>query len=175
MQDGAHAVATAAGRRGAYCSRLAWRRCLTRHAGSRFWRIDLTVGNDRIAPETRLKRELGVEVAHLDFYTLAPEVVKEYVVSEVWGHACKIEVSMSMYLAPHIVKTDQLTKGDIKGYPYVLNPGGGSRKIGYAYNFDDITANGCTGDATHATRDIGEATVEKCLERAAEFLEDYMR
>ncbi len=44
--------------------------------------------------------------------------------SDVWGHACEIEVSMSMYLAPHIVKTDKLAKGDIKGYPYTLNPGG---------------------------------------------------
>jgi creatinine amidohydrolase len=123
----------------------------------------------------RLKRELGVEVAHLDFYTLAPEVVQEHVVSEVWGHACEIEVSMSMYLAPHIVKTEQLAKGEVKGYPYILNPGGGSRKIGYAYSFDEITSNGCMGDATHASRAIGEATVEACLERAATFLEAYIR
>jgi hypothetical protein len=47
----------------------------------------------------RLKRELGVEVTHLDFYTLAPEVTRDHVVSEVWGHACEIEVSMSMYLS----------------------------------------------------------------------------
>jgi creatinine amidohydrolase len=122
----------------------------------------------------RLKRELGVEVAHLDFYTLAPEAAKEYVVSEVWGHACEIEVSMSMYLAPHIVKTAHLAKGDVKGYPYTLNPGGGSRKIGYPYSFETITANGCLGDATQASQDKGRVMIEACLERAAEFLRDYI-
>lgn len=122
----------------------------------------------------RLKRELGVEVAHLDFYTLAPEVAKEYVVSDVWGHACEIEVSMSMYLAPHIVKTEQLAKGEVKGYPYPLNPGGGARKIGYPYRFDALTANGCLGDATHATREQGETMIAACLDRAAEFLAEYI-
>jgi creatinine amidohydrolase len=122
----------------------------------------------------RLKRELGVEVAHLDFYTLAPEVTKDYVVSEVWGHACEIEVSMSMYLAPHIVKTEQLAKGEVKGYPYVLNPGGGSRKVGYPYSFDTVTANGCLGDATQASREKGEVMINACLDRASEFLRDYV-
>jgi creatinine amidohydrolase len=122
----------------------------------------------------RLKRELGVEVAHLDFYTLAPEVAQDYVVSEVWGHACEIEVSMSMYLAPHIVKTEQLAKGEVKGYPYILNPGGGGRKIGYPYSFDTITANGCLGDATQASREKGEVMINACLDRASEFLKDYV-
>ncbi len=122
----------------------------------------------------RLKRELKVEVAHLDFYTMAPEVAKEYVVSEVWGHACEIEVSMSMYLTPHIVKTSQLAKGEIKGYPYTLNPGGGGRKVNYPYAFDTLTANGCLGDATQATPEKGQVMVDACLDRAAEFLESYM-
>jgi creatinine amidohydrolase len=122
----------------------------------------------------RLKRELEVEVAHLDFYTLAPEVTRDYVVSEVWGHACEIEVSMSMYLAPHIVKVEQLAKGEVKGYPYTLNPGGGSRKVGYPYSFDTITANGCLGDATQASREKGEVMINACLDRASEFLKDYI-
>jgi creatinine amidohydrolase len=124
----------------------------------------------------RLKRELGVEVAYLDYYTLAPEVTKEHAVGDTSGHACEIEVSQSMYLAPHIVKTDQLAKGDVKGYPYkYLSPAGVGRRVNYPYSFDQITANGCLGDATQATREIGEAVVEKCFERAAEFVEDYLQ
>ncbi len=122
----------------------------------------------------RLKRELDVEVAHLDFFNLAPEVAKEFVVSEVWGHACEIEVSMSMYLAPDIVKIDQLAKGEIKGYPYVLNPGGGSRRVNYPYSFDTVTANGCLGDATQATVEKGKVMIDACLDRAAEFLDSYI-
>jgi creatinine amidohydrolase len=123
----------------------------------------------------RLKRELAVEVAHLDFYTMAPDVTEHYVVSDVWGHACEIEVSMAMHLAPHIVKTAQLAPGDVKGYPYkYLARSGFVGKVSYPYRFDEITANGCLGDGRQATPEAGKAMVEKCLERAAEFLEDYI-
>lgn len=122
----------------------------------------------------RLKRDLAVEVAHMDFYNLAPEVAQNFVASEVWGHACEIEVSMSMELAPHIVKTAHLAKGEVKGYPYTLNPGGGSRKIGYPYSFETLTANGCLGDATQASRDKGQAMIDACLERAAAFVQEYI-
>ncbi len=149
---------------------------LSRHGLKKFLLINGHGGNAATLGMSlvRLKRELDVEVAHLDFYTMAPEVAQEYVVSDVWGHACEIEVSMSMYLAPHIVKTDTLAKGDIKGYPYTLNPGGGSRKVNYPYSFDAVTANGCLGDATQATAEKGRVMIEACLDRASEFLEDYI-
>jgi creatinine amidohydrolase len=151
---------------------------LKRHSLTKFLLINGHGGNAATLGMTlvRLKRELGVEVAQLDYYTLAPEVTKEYVIGDTWGHACEIEVSQAMYLVPHIVKTDQLAKGEVKGYPYkYLNPRGYTAKVSYPYSFDEITANGCLGDGTRATREIGEAVVEKCLERAAEFLEDYIR
>ena len=150
---------------------------LSRHGLKKFLLINGHGGNAATLGMSlvRLKRELDVEVAHLDFYSLAPEVAKDYVVSDVWGHACEIEVSMSMYLAPHIVKTEHLAKGEVKGYPYVLNPGGGGRKINYPYSFDAVTANGCLGDATQAAPEKGEAMISACLDRAAEFLDDYIK
>jgi creatinine amidohydrolase len=149
---------------------------LSRHGLKKFLLVNGHGGNAATLGMSlvRLKRELDVEVAHLDFYTMAPDVAKEFVVSEVWGHACEIEVSMSMYLAPHIVKTDKLAKGDMKGYPYILNPGGGGRKVNYPYSFDTVTANGCLGDATQATAEKGKVMIDVCLDRAAEFLEDYI-
>lgn len=36
------------------------------------------------------------------------------------------------------------------------------------------TANGCLGDATQAAQDKGQAMIEVGLERAAEFLEEYV-
>ena len=81
---------------------------------------------------------------------------------------------MSMYLAPHIVKAEHLAKGEIKGYPYILNPGGGGRKINYPYSFDAVTANGRLSDVTQATPEKGEARLSACLDWAAEFLDDYI-
>ena len=82
---------------------------------------------------------------------------------------------MAMHLAPHIVKTAQLARGDVKGYPYKYLPRSGFvGKVSYPYRFDEITANGCLGDGRQATPEAGKAMVEKCLERAAEFLEDYI-
>ena len=77
---------------------------------------------------------------------------------------------------PEVVEAsaEQLAKGEVKGYPYPLNPGGGARKIGYPYRFDALTANGCLGDATHATREQGETMIAACLDRAAEFLAEYI-
>ncbi len=149
---------------------------LSRHGIKKFLLINGHGGNIATLGMSlvRLKRELDVEVAHLDFFNLAPDVAKEFIVSDVWGHACEIEVSMSMYLAPHIVKTDQLAKGDIKGYPYVLNPGGGRRRVNYPYSFDTVTANGCLGDATQASREKGKVMVDACLDHAAEFLDSYI-
>lgn len=70
--------------------------------------------------------------------------------------------------------TEHLAKGEAKRYPYTFNSGGAARKIPYPYSFDTVTANGCLGDATQATRDKGQAMIEVCLERAAEFLDEYV-
>ena len=120
----------------------------------------------------KLRQELGVQAAWTSFTSLASDVLKERVTSDSSGHACEGEISQALYLAPHTVRRDTLAAGEFKGYPYPhLRQG---YQLGYAYRFDEITANGALGDATLASEELGREIVEAALQRALEFLEEFI-
>ena len=120
-----------------------------------------------------LRHGLDVHVAWASFTSLGRDAFDENKVAEIVGHACEGETSQAMALARWIVKEDRLAAGEVKGYPYVHL--GAGYHLDVPYTFDELTANGALGDATHASRELGEAIVEQALERAIEFLEDFMR
>jgi len=100
----------------------------------------------------------------------AQEVIKDRIESTITGHACEIEMSMCLYLAPGAVKTASLTKGAVKvALEEYKNPLG----IVIAKSWDENTENGALGDATKSSRDIGEAAVEAALERMAGFVAEF--
>jgi creatinine amidohydrolase len=111
-------------------------------------------------------------VAWTSFTSLAREVLQEEVTSEPHGHACEGEISQALYLAPHTVRLEALTAGEFKGYPF--RHLGEGYNLSYAYRFDEITANGALGDATVASRELGQEIAEAGLEKAVEFLEDFI-
>lgn len=120
----------------------------------------------------KLREELGVQVAWTSFTSLGREVIEARVLSESKGHACEGEISQAMFLAPHTVRREALAPGTFKGYPY--RHLGAGYNLGYAYRFDEITANGALGDATLANEALGREIVEAALEKAVEFLEDFI-
>lgn len=120
----------------------------------------------------RLRHELGVRVAWASFTSLAAEVNKARVKSEMTGHACEGEVSQALYLAPHVVKRERIARGAVKGYPYKHIGKGNS--ISVPYTFAEITDNGALGDATLASEELGREIIEAALGKAVEFLEDLM-
>jgi creatinine amidohydrolase len=120
----------------------------------------------------KLREELDVKVAWTSQTSLAREVLGERVKSESSGHACEGEISQAMYLAPHTVRQEALAAGEFKGYPY--RHLGQGFNLGYAYRFDEITANGALGDATLASEALGKKIVDAALQRAVEFVEDFI-
>lgn len=120
----------------------------------------------------KLRAELGVKVAWTSFTSLGRAVIQQRVASESQGHACEGEISQALFLAPQTVRREALTPGAYKGYPY--RHLGEGYSLGYAYRFDEITANGALGDATQASEDLGQAIVEAALEKAVEFLDDFI-
>jgi creatinine amidohydrolase len=120
----------------------------------------------------KLREELGVKVAWTSFTSLGREVIDTEVTSESDGHACEGEISQALYLAPHTVRQEALAPGEYKGYPY--RHLGEGYNLGYPYRFDEITANGALGDATQASWELGQAIIEAALEKAVEFLEDFI-
>lgn len=121
----------------------------------------------------RLRHELGVRVAWSNVTSLAREVVKARLKSEVTGHACEGETSQAMYLVPHVVKRDRVVRGAVKGYPYKFL-GKGDNIVNVPYTFAEITDNGALGDATLASEELGHEIIETALNKAVEFLVDFM-
>jgi creatinine amidohydrolase len=120
----------------------------------------------------KLREELGVKVAWTSFTSLGREVIEAQVRSESKGHACEGEISQALYLAPQTVRREALAPGKYKGYPY--RHVGAGFNLAYPYRFDEITANGALGDATKASEELGREIIEAALEKAVEFLEDFI-
>jgi creatinine amidohydrolase len=120
----------------------------------------------------KLREELGVKAAWTSFTSLGREVIEDRVTSESKGHACEGEISQALYLAPHTVRKAALAPGRFLGYPYRLL--GQGYNLGYAYRFDEITANGALGDATLASGELGREIIEAALDKAVEFLQDFI-
>jgi len=112
---------------------------------------------------TTLTQELGVECYQAKTTASAKVAFKKHVHSQLFGHSCEREVSEALYLAPHIVREDLLEKGDIieGGRWENLRPG---QPIQGFYTYDEMTRNGCIGDATQASLQAGEDIVEEALE-----------
>ncbi len=122
----------------------------------------------------KLRHELGVHVAWSSFTAMATEVKKARIRSEITGHACEGETSQALYLAPHVVKRERITRGAVKGYPYKFIGKGNSSAFNVPYTFDEITANGALGDATQASAELGQEIIDTALAKAVEFLTDFM-
>ena len=124
--------------------------------------------------DEKMRHELGVQIAWSSFTLLAVESRKWYAKTDMTGHACEGETSQVMYLAPHIVRPERLTQGAVKGYPYKFMGKGNNSSFQVPYTFDEITDNGALGDSTQASAERGQAIVEEALDKAVEFLTDFM-
>ncbi|MDD9266980.1 creatininase family protein [Paenibacillus sp. GCM10023248] len=122
-----------------------------------------------VAADT-LTAELGVSLFYAKTTASAKDVMDRRITSKLYGHSCDREVSEAMYLAPHLVRTELLEKGDIQeGRWRKLRPGS---PIQGFYYYEEMTRNGCIGDATQASREIGEEIVETALDRLTQAVRD---
>ncbi|WP_438455262.1 creatininase family protein [Vreelandella venusta] len=111
---------------------------------------------------TVLTQELGIACYFAKTTAAAKLAQKEHIHSTLYGHSCEREVSEAYYLAPHLVHPERLEKGDIVtgGRWEGLRPG---NPIQGFYHYEEMTRNGCIGDATQASFEIGQAIVEEAL------------
>lgn len=110
-----------------------------------------------------LTNELDVEIYYAKTTGSAKTAIKENVTSPLFGHSCEREVSEALYLAPEIVRLENLEKGDIQeeGRWKQLRPG---KAIQGFYYYEEMTKNGNIGDATKASWEIGQQIVEEALD-----------
>ncbi|MEO2076283.1 MAG: creatininase family protein [Bacillus sp. (in: firmicutes)] len=112
---------------------------------------------------TILTQELNVEIYYAKTTASAKKAIQEHVSSPLYGHSCEREVSEALYLAPDLVRLENLEKGDIQedGRWKQLRPG---KAIQGFYYYEEMTNNGCIGDGTKASWDIGRQIVEEALD-----------
>ncbi|WP_428909136.1 creatininase family protein [Niallia sp. Krafla_26] len=121
-----------------------------------------------------LSKELSVEIYFAKTTASAKHSIKEFITSPLFGHSCEREVSEALYLAPELIRPDKITKGTIQdqGRWKQLRPGNAIQ--GY-YSYDEMTENGCIGDATKASREIGERIVEEALDNLVRELSQLLK
>jgi creatinine amidohydrolase len=144
---------------------------LQQHGINQFLLINSHGGNQSTLSVacTSLTHELGAEIYYAKTTASAKNAIKEHVKSTLYGHSCDREVSEAYYLAPHLVRHDQLEPGDIQeGDWRLLRPG---QAVQGFYFYDEMTANGCIGDATQATYAAGERIVEEALDHITEAMQ----
>ena len=84
---------------------------LKAHGIRNFFVLNGHFGNQNTLGEMmmNIRQELGVNAAY-SLYWPPRDVCAQNAVAETWGHACDLETSFAMYLAPEIVREDKLAK-----------------------------------------------------------------
>jgi creatinine amidohydrolase len=149
---------------------------LARHGVSKLLIVNGHGGNHAPLSLTTAKlRERGIQAASLAWFSLAADEAARIARHTPYNHACEVETSLALALAPHLVRTDKLAPGKIRPRPYRNSDPSGSAKVEVPYRFDELTENGALGDARLATREDGERLAAAVLERASAFLEDFLK
>lgn len=148
---------------------------LKQHGISKFLVLNSHGGNQStlgVAADV-LSRELEIEFYYAKTTASAKDVMDRRIASKLYGHSCEREVSEALYLAPHLVRSDRLAKGDIQeaGRWRKLRPGNPLQGF---YYYEEMTVNGCIGDAAQASREIGEEIVETALQRLTEAVKEVL-
>ncbi len=121
----------------------------------------------------KLRDELGVQAASMMYMRLAADVIKNGARTRLYGHACEVEASVGLFLAPQTVR-DERVAGEIMPYALPHTDLYGAWRLDYPFRFDEFSRNGALGDARLATHAFGEQIVTTALGRAVEFVESFL-
>ncbi|RBW70975.1 creatininase family protein [Bacillus taeanensis] len=147
---------------------------LKHHGIKKFLLLNAHGGNQAALniASTTLSADLNVEVYYAKTTASAKNVISKHITSSLFGHSCEREVSEAMVLAPELIRFNKLTKGDIQeGNWKNLRPGS---PIQGSYQYEDMTANGCIGDATKASEELGKLIVEEALENLTNAMKSFL-
>jgi creatinine amidohydrolase len=150
-------------------------RSLSVHGLERFLFINGHQGNQAVlnVVANKIRYELGSRAAVAYLSAQAGDVVSKHVKTHRWGHACEIESSVAMYLAPDIVRVDQLSPGDLIEEYGAYEDNYKPHALLAPKSFAERTRNGAFGDATQATVEVGEEIVTTAVDRISAFVHDF--
>ncbi|MGH3358070.1 MAG: creatininase family protein [Nocardioidaceae bacterium] len=122
---------------------------------------------------TELNYTHGVEAVSTFWMTQASDVIGRWRRTERWGHACEIETSVAMALAPDLVREDALEAGDLIDDYGVLEDNYQPFAVTAPRSFASRTRNGVFGDATQASVEAGREISDAAVQRTVAFVQDF--
>jgi creatinine amidohydrolase len=155
---------------------LAFLKSLERHGFKRVFIVNGHGGNiaalNAFLPD--FARETSLKVRAATYFDLAQSDLAPVLEDQKRvHHACEVETSLMMVLAPDTVKRDRMSEA-LGGVAGTNAPGGGDW---YATptrfrSFKDLTPSGVNGDARRASREKGEKLLAVCVDGLAGILRD---
>lgn len=151
-------------------------RSLRTHGVDRFIFVNGHKGNEAALSVlmAELRAELHVDLASAFWMTQAKDVIDKHRQTERWGHACEIETSLALALAPHLVDTDALRPGETNENYRSFEDNYQPFALTVPLTFAERTKNGAFGDATHASREAGEEIAAAATDRLVAFARDML-
>ena len=124
-----------------------------------------------IDPLRLVAREAGrdgaAEVASLMWAVLAADLILERAATPFHSHACDIETSVALAIAPHVVLPERIeAPAPATGIEALAEP---RSRYDVPVPFEQWTTNGAIGDPRLATKELGEEIVALALSRALDF------
>ncbi|MFH1811324.1 MAG: creatininase family protein [Pseudomonadota bacterium] len=125
---------------------------------------------------TSIQRELNPDlVAVCTYYNMYdPEIDRRFDDSGQGGHACGMEVSLAMVLQPKLVRSEALAAmepGPLHTLRDLVVPLVRRKALDIPLPFDQLTRNGCMGDARRASLPYGQAMVDSIVAQAEALIE----
>ncbi|MDM8533186.1 creatininase family protein [Clostridiaceae bacterium HSG29] len=131
-------------------------------------------GNKRPVHEyaTEARKEFGMDIY---ISSMGGSLVRELSAQEdftkVKGHACEVETSQTMFLAPDHVRPDALEAAKfIEGTKYLDREH--MYDCGMFWDFSKVSENGALGDATRASVEFGEKMNALVVEKIKKFIDN---
>jgi creatinine amidohydrolase len=111
-------------------------------------------------------RDTTSEVAAVMWAILAADLIAERAATTFHSHACDIETSVALAIAPEVVLLDRIEPPSPPSAAALAEP---RSRHDIPVPFEQWTTNGAIGDPSRATKELGEEIVALALSRAVDF------
>lgn len=112
------------------------------------------------------------KVAALMWAALAADLILQRAATPYHSHACDIETSVALAIAPHVVLRDRIEAPSPPSGPAALAEP--RSRYDFPVPFEQWTSNGALGDPRLATKELGDEIVALALERSLDFVRRFI-